>query len=176
MPILEFYSPDSHKVYMFYARNADQAARIPKCPDDPSYRMERMISRFSVTGLHKEDEENEAVDDRKMEAAMRELEREMSGIDESNPDPRQMGSLLRRMSELTGEKLPGNMEEMVRRLEEGADPEALEEEFGEVLEDNGDNEDGDDAMGSRINRWWKKKRSPEKDPKLYDYDEVEESR
>ena len=36
--------------------------------------------------------------------------------------------MMRRMAELTGERIDGDMEEVVRRLEEGADPESLEEQ------------------------------------------------
>jgi hypothetical protein len=48
-------------------------------------------------------------------------------------DPRQMGRFMRRMSELTGEPLDGEMEEAVRRLESGEDLERVEEDLGDVL-------------------------------------------
>ena len=44
------------------------------------------------------------LDPKKAELAMRELERSMDGMDEENPDPKQMGSLMRRMCEITGGK------------------------------------------------------------------------
>ena len=78
-----------------------------------------------------------------MMAAMAEMERAVSGMDEDNPDPKQMGQLMRQMAEMTGESLTGEMEEMVRKLEEGADPEGLEEQFGDLLGD----EEGGDPMG-----------------------------
>lgn len=108
-----------------------------------------------------------------MEAAMAQLEREMAGIDDENPDPRQLGHCMRRMSEITGEKLPVEMEEMVRRLELGEDPEKLEEEYGDAFAEDGafeaDNEGGETG-GARLRRWLGG-RSPIRDPKLYEMDD-----
>jgi len=43
---------------------------------------------------------------------------------------------MRRMSEITGEPLEGEMEEAVRRLELGEDPDKIEAELGDVLGDD----------------------------------------
>lgn len=183
MPIYEFYSPETNKVYSFFARSLAQGQRIPRCPDDPKARMERCVSSFAVTGRAKENEDSPDgadFDDPRMEAAMAQLEREMSGLDEENPDPRQLGHLMRRMSELTGEKLPGQMEEMVRRLELGEDPDRLEEEYGDAFDDDGAMDDADgmgmghagdagaDASEGRVRRWWRRQRGRQRDPKLYE--------
>lgn len=69
-------------------------------------------------------------DDPQMEAAMAAMEGEFANVDEN--DPKAMGQMMRRMSELTGEKLDGEMEEVVRKLEEGADSESLEEQLGGI--------------------------------------------
>ncbi len=148
MPIYEFYCPDNHKVYQFFARSSDYADTIPTCPDDPEFRMVRKISGFAIGGAEKKSspdvgEGGSDLDDPKMMAAMAEMERSVSGMDEDNPDPRQMGKLMRQMAEMTGESLTGEMEEMVRKLEEGADPEGLEEQFGDLLGD----EEGGDPLG-----------------------------
>ena len=50
MPIYEFYSPDTNKVYSFFARSLSLGQKVPRCPDKPGARMERMVSRFAVTG------------------------------------------------------------------------------------------------------------------------------
>ena len=175
MPIYEYYSPDTHRVYSFFARSLAGASQVPRCPDDATARMERRVSNFAVTGRAKENEDPEGgdgLDDPRMEAAMAQLEREMSGIDEDNPDPRQLGHLMRRMSELTGEKLPGEMEEMVRRLEKGEDPDKLEEEYGDALGEDGFPGDGADGGGERddgrVRRWWRRRHAPERDPQLYE--------
>jgi hypothetical protein len=84
------------------------------------------------------------------------------------------------MSELTGEKLDGEMEEVVRKLEEGADPDQLEEQLGGPGE-SGDPENpygpGSEA-GAKPPADLKEARSrlrarrgpPVRDPKLYDYE------
>ena len=48
------------------------------------------------------------------------MEGEFSSIDEN--DPKAMARMMRRMSELTGEKIDGEMEEVVRKLEGGPIP------------------------------------------------------
>ena len=132
------------------------------------------MSGFAVIGRAKESSEacGDDLDDPRMEAAMAELEREMSGMDEENPDPRQMGNLMRRMAEITGEKMPDVMEEMVGRLEAGENPEKLEEEYGDMSElddfGSGDGADGDDALLSRKKALWRKMRGPRRDPELYE--------
>ena len=59
-------------------------------------------------------------EDARMESAMNAMEKEFASVDEN--DPKAMARMMRRMSELTGEKIDGEMEEVVRKLEEGADP------------------------------------------------------
>lgn len=169
MPIYEFYSPDTNKVYSFFARGLMADDAVPRCPDDSAASMRKVISGFSVIGRAKESNEADPdMDDPRLDAAMAELEREMSGIDEENPDPRQMGQLMRKMSEMTGEKLPGVMEDMVRRLEAGEDPQKLEDEYGDMeeLEDFGIADDGEDTLSPKS--MLRRLRVPVKDPVLYE--------
>jgi len=170
MPIYEFYSPDTHKIYSFLARGITSA--IPKCPDKPSARMEKMVSRFAVTGRAKEKTDNPpgADDlDPRMAGLMAEMEREMAGMDENNPDPRQLGRLMRKMTEATGQKMPAEMEQMLRRLESGEDPEKLEEEFGDALDQIGDGDLGDNPEAKEARAILRSRRKqPARDPKLYE--------
>jgi hypothetical protein len=177
MPIYEFYCPDNHKVYSFFARSLAYGSELPRCPDGDHLRMQKCVSGFAVTGRAKEPTAaDELPDDPRMEAAMAEMEREMASMDEENPDPRKMGHLMRRMAELTGEKLPDSMEEMVGRLEAGEDPEKLEEEFGDLDDEMGGfGEDGCDTCGdagdactTSSKTWWRKIRGPRRDPVLYE--------
>ena len=62
---------------------------------------------------------------------MNELESAVGGMDDDNPDPKSMGALMRKMCALTGEKMDEGMEELVRRLEEGTDPNELEERMAD---------------------------------------------
>ena len=95
----------------------------------------------------------------------------MAGMDEDNPDPRQMGSLMRRMCEMTGEKMDGVMEEVVRKLEEGANPEELEARMGDAIDDSAESQDTKD---SATNETVKKRNSRlplTRDPKLYEFED-----
>jgi hypothetical protein len=173
VPIYEYYCPNNNRIYQFFAKTVAQGQQTPKCPDNPAFRMERIMSAFAITGRGKTGGEKpppgaegesaggeggDEADDPRMEAAMDQLEREMEGIDEN--DPKAMGRMMRRMSELTGEKLDGEMEEVVRKLEEGQDPESLEEQLGDAFPDDG--MAGEGGAG--------RARAPTRDPKLYDYD------
>ena len=168
MPIYEFYSADTNRIYSFFARSLAQGNAIPRCPDDPKARMERLISRFAVTGRTKEKSETPGGDmespDPRMERVMAEMEREMSTMSDKNPDPRQLGRLMRKMSEATGQKMPENMEQMIQRLEKGEDPEKLEAEFGDSLENLG--EEFSQEAGSRAGG--RRTRPPTRDANLYE--------
>ena len=104
----------------------------------------------------------EGVDEAGMETVMGELERDLAGLDETNPDPRQMGRAMRKMCEMTGQRVPVAMEEMIRRMEGGEDPEALEEEYGDLL----DSEEFD--MGGLKRFSPGRVRAPVRDPVLYE--------
>lgn len=174
MPIYEFYCPDNHKIYSFFARTLAQGKVIPACPDNPKFKMERLLSRFAVrSGGNKPEptagsNQGETTDPR-MEQAMQQMEREFSSLgDSDNPDPRMLGRMMRRMTEVTGEKMPGQMEEMMRRLEAGEDPEKLEEQFGDAF----DAEEmlGAEPEGNTLTKVKpKSKTQPTRDPQLYDY-------
>ena len=56
------------------------------------------------------------MDPNQAEKIMKELEGAMGGMDEDNPDPKQMGQLMRKMCEMTGESMDETMEEVVRKL------------------------------------------------------------
>ncbi len=173
MPIYEYYSPDTNKIYSFFARSLSAGRAIPKCPDNPKSKMERLVSRFAVTGRAKEKPEGaDAAMDPRMERVMAEMEREMASMDEQNPDPRQLGRLMRKMTEATGQKIPGEMEQMLQRLESGEDPEKLEEEFGGALDQIGEGAFGDEAESAAATRGAIRavlnKKRPTRDPKLYE--------
>jgi hypothetical protein len=193
MPIYEYYCPDNHRIYSFYAKTLAQGQTIPKCPDDPVFRMKKIVSSFAVTGRTRKTEKEgkgaegaapaaggDPAEDARMEAAMSAMEGEFANVDEN--DPRAMGRMMRRMSELTGEKLDGEMEEVVRKLEEGADPDALEGQMGDAVGDEGGG-DPDDPYGmgpggdakppvdpkEPRHRFRIRRGPPTRDPKLYDY-------
>lgn len=132
MPIYEYYCPDNNTVYQFYAKTLAQGKTTPRCPENSKFRMEKLLSAFAVTSGGKLSDApppspagtgGDSAEDARMEAAMGTMEREFSNVDEN--DPRAMARMMRRMSDLTGETIDGEMEEVVRKLEEGKDPAAL---------------------------------------------------
>jgi hypothetical protein len=58
----------------------------------------------------------------------------MDSIDEN--DPRQGARLMRKLFSATGMPVGGGMEEALRRMEAGEDPEKIEEEMGDVFEED----------------------------------------
>ncbi|MFT3781174.1 MAG: FmdB family transcriptional regulator [Nibricoccus sp.] len=194
MPIYEYYCPDNNTIYQFFAKSLAQRDVIPKCPDNPKFRMQKAVSAFAVKTVAKKTNDDKAAagaatpetggdpaEDARMEAAMSAMENEFANVDEN--DPRAMGRMMRRMAELTGEKIDGEMEEVVRKLEEGTDPEALEDQLGDSFPDEGGGMDdpyGEGPMpGSDKDKpqpkegkfHFRAKRPPvRRDPKLYDYE------
>jgi len=174
MPIYEFYSPDTHRIYSFLARRLLKAGEVPLCPDAPKNRMEKMVSAFAFTGRAKEvvkkEGESEAGMDPRMEQEMMKMADEFSKMDEKNPDPRLMGRMMRRMMEASGQKLPAEMGEMLQRLEKGESPDKLEEEYGDVMEKM----EGVEGVGEKKEDWkmrLRRRMPPRRDPKLYEWED-----
>jgi hypothetical protein len=186
MPIYEYYSPDNHTIYQFFAKTLAQGQTTPTCPDHPKYRMRKLVSTFAVTGGGKKDasaetkpatDSGDPAEDARMEAAMGAMEKEFSSVDEN--DPRAMARMMRRMGEVTGEKFDGQMEEVVRKLEEGADPDSLDDQLGGDAPGEGDPDGDGPGMGGDApspkdpkeprHRFKARRLPPRRDPKLYDY-------
>jgi hypothetical protein len=180
MPIYEFYCPEHHTIYQFYAKTLAQGKVVPPCPDNPRHRLRKQISAFAVTSGGKKDDAPEPAapggddpaGDARMEAAMGAMEKEFASADEN--DPRAMGRMMRRMAELTGEKIDGEMEEVVRKLEEGADPDALDEQLGGEQPCGMEDPDGGAGLAKEVrearHRFRVRRVAPVRDPKLYDYE------
>lgn len=178
MPLYEFYCPDNNKLYTFLARTLSYREKTPRCPDNAAFKMERRVSNFAVIGRAKEDDGDDpfaGMDESKMEGLMAEMEREMSGMDENNPDPRQLGRFMRKMTDLMGDKAPEAMREMVARLEAGEDPEKLEEQFGDFGGEGGEMDGpgggADDLWTTVKKKFQGMKNRPIRDPKLYEMTE-----
>lgn len=173
MPIYEFYSPDSHRIYSFLARSGIKGGEQPLCPDGPKKRMEKVVSAFAYTRKAKEvvrpEGKGEPVMDARMEREMMSMADEFSKMDEKNPDPRVMGKMMRRMMEASGQKLPSEMGEMLQRLEKGENPDKLEEEYGEVMEKMEGLEGPAGEKGENWRMRLRRKMPPRRDPKLYEW-------
>lgn len=176
MPIYEFYCPRNNRIYSFLARSLSYSNKTPRCPENAKWKMEKLVSGFAITGRAKEKTPGTegGPDDPKMEQMMAEMEREFSSLgDSDNPDPKLLARAMRRMTEMTGEKAPAAMDEMLRRMEKGEDLEKLESEYGDVLDQMeepgaaGLGEGGGD-MKSALRRL---RGRPQRDATLYDMSE-----
>jgi NTP pyrophosphatase (non-canonical NTP hydrolase) len=173
MPIYEFYCPRNNRIYSFFARSLAYSKKTPRCPENGKWKMEKLISGFAITGRarEKKDPAGDPADDPRMEKMMAEMEREFSSLgDSENPDPRVMARAMRRMAEMTGEKTPAVMEEMLSRMEKGEDPEKLEAEYGDALGDMpepgaGDGEEAQETMKAALRRL---RGQPRRDATLYE--------
>src|ERR1051325_1525224 len=101
MPIYEYYCPDNHTIYQFFARTIAQGKTVPKCPADPKFRMVKVVSSFAVVDRGRKEPASEPAggggdpaEDARMEAAMGAMEQEVSHVDEN--DPRALGRMMRR--------------------------------------------------------------------------------
>jgi putative FmdB family regulatory protein len=135
MPIYEFYCPDCHTVFSFFSRavNTTTTPSCPKCREDT---LQRQVSRFAITGKSRtggeEEQDDLPIDESKMEQAMGALAGEAESINED--DPRAAARLMRKFSDMTGLKYSENMENALSRMESGEDPEAIEADMGDMLE------------------------------------------
>jgi putative FmdB family regulatory protein len=145
MPVYEFLCRSCNKIYSFHSFKINPD-KIPSCPKCSAEDLKRVPSRFGINAGSKTDQgpggdDGTDLDDPRMEREMMRLASELEGMDEN--DPRQMAAAVRRMTEIAGEPVTPAMEEMIKRLEAGEDPEKVEEELGDALED----EMGDEAGG-----------------------------
>ncbi|MBI5064521.1 MAG: zinc ribbon domain-containing protein [Desulfatitalea sp.] len=134
MPIYEFYCDACNTIFSFFARSINTTAS-PQCPVCKTKTLSRQMSAFAFTGRAKEgggEEGDLPFDESKMEQAMQMLAGEAERINED--DPRQAADLMRKLTKMTGLELGSGMEEALRRMEKGEDPEQIEAEMGDLLE------------------------------------------
>jgi putative FmdB family regulatory protein len=135
MPVYEFLCPRCNRIFSFHSFRVE-TARVPRCPKCGAEDLRRVPSRFGVAAASKaakpgSGEGADGGDDPRLEREMMHFAAELEGMDEGNP--RQMAAAVRRMTELAGEPITPAMEEMIRRLEAGEDPDRIEEELGDAL-------------------------------------------
>ena len=134
MPIYEFYCEDCNTIFNFFSRSVNTSKK-PKCPACKAKTLSRQMSAFAFTGKAKEDGDMDDLlfDEHKMEKAMNMLAGEAENINED--DPRQAANLMRKLTDMTGMELGPGMQEALKRMEAGEDPDAIEAEMGDLLED-----------------------------------------
>jgi len=166
MPIYEFYCARCHKIFKFLSRRPDREAR-PSCPGCGRPELERRFSLFAVSrGLAEKAPDDTGaepdVDEGRLEQAMAALEHEADGID--GDDPRQAARLLRKLYDASGLGLGPSLEEAIRRMEAGEDPDTVEEELGDALE----KEDPFSGGSPDVRAIRRRLRPPEVDETLHD--------
>ena len=88
------------------------------------------------------------------------LAKESGGVNED--DPKQAANMMRKITEITGLKMGAGMEEALNRLERGEDPNQIEAEMGNLLENE------DPFILKKIAGTMGRKNRPVRDNTLYD--------
>jgi putative FmdB family regulatory protein len=165
VPIYEFYCVDCHTVFNFFSRRIDTEKR-PACPRCGRPQLERRLSVFAISKGRREEgggEDLPDLDDERLERAMEGMASELEGLDED--DPKAMSRTMRRLFDAAGMKMGAGMEEALRRMEAGEDPDQIEAELGDALE----SEDPFAEKGrGRLAGLRRRLLPPRVDPTLYD--------
>lgn len=166
MPIYEFYCPDCHVIYNFLSRRIN-TTRKPECPRCGRPRLDRKPSTFAISKNLEEgaDDPLANMDESRLEQAMASLASEADGLDED--DPRQAARFMRKLYDAAGLEAGPNMEEALRRMEAGDDPDEIEAELGDVLEEE-DPFAGGATAGAKVKALRRRLLPASVDPKLYD--------
>lgn len=147
MPIFEYGCSACRVVFQFWTQRI-HPEHSPTCPKCGNTDLQKMVSTFAVNkkrdsaAIPSESEDPAGMGDpfanmspEQQAHAEREMMKLMSqadSIDEN--DPRQMGAFMRKMMDSTGMDPGAEINEAIRRLESGEDPEKIEEEFGPLFE------------------------------------------
>jgi len=144
MPVYEFLCASCNKIFSFHSFKV-ATEKVPVCPKCSNADLRRVPSSFGVATAPKASAgqgggEGAGLEDPRMEQEMMRFASELEGMDEN--DPKAMAAAVRKMTEIAGEPVTPAMEEMIRRLEAGEDPEKVEEELGDALEEEMGDEGG----------------------------------
>lgn len=163
MPIYEFYCQDCNMIFNFFSKSVNTRKK-PKCPKCKTKTLSRQMSAFAFTGKAKEDGDMDDLpfEGPKMEKAMQMLAGEAEHMNED--DPRQAANLMRKLTDMTGLELGPGMQEALQRMEGGEDPEQIEAEMGNLLEE----EEPFILPDKKAGRGKARRSAPVKDDKLYD--------
>jgi len=134
MPIYELYCERCNTIFNFYSKSIN-TSKQPICPKCREMKLRRFLSSFSTLreGHEGNIEDSLPFDEERMERAVGMLAQEAQNINED--DPKQAANVMRRLSEMTGLHMGKGMKEALERMEAGEDPEKIEEEMGDILEE-----------------------------------------
>src|SRR5438445_3923046 len=157
MPIYEYACPKCRVIFNFLSKRI-KPDRLPSGPKCGNKKMTKQVSRFAMSRGLKEPAakvESEGggppmpdLDEARVEHAMMELERDMEHLDENNP--KHMAHMMRKMKDLMPPgAVPKELDVAIKRLEAGEDPEKIEADMGDVLNDFMGGEEGAGGAGGR---------------------------
>jgi putative FmdB family regulatory protein len=144
MPIYEFSCPKCRMIFSFFSKRVNPD-RLPLCPKCGNKKMEKQVSRFATLKGAKEPAApgptgeggggpEPDMDDPRVMRAMAEIERDMDHLDENNP--KHMAHVMKKMKDVMPPgTMPKELDDAIRRLEKGEDPEKIEADMGDVLGD-----------------------------------------
>lgn len=176
MPIYEFYCERCHTIFNFFSPGVN-TTKTPTCPRCEKTTLKRQMSRFAMVkqvgdagaGAAADEAGPGTPDEARMERAMEAFAREAETVNED--DPRAAAQMMRRFSEMAGMPIGPGMEEALRRIEAGEDPDAVESAMGDLLEGEdpfgapGEGAVGEPGSGKRAAV--ARSRPPARDEKLY---------
>jgi putative FmdB family regulatory protein len=135
MPIYEFYCRKCNTIYKFLSKTVN-TSKIPRCPRCKDVELKRIMSLFATISSRKDEVSDSSgmppIDEARLEKAMAMLAGEAEQVNED--DPRQAARLMRKLADATGLSLGPGMEEALNRMEQGEDPDKIEQEMGDLLE------------------------------------------
>jgi putative FmdB family regulatory protein len=172
MPIYEYYCRPCHTIYSFLARGT-KSTSLPACPKCGARQLSKQVSRFAISKGRKENSEAagsdpfENVDDAQMEKLMAEMSGAFGDDGDGVPEnPHEMARMMNRMFQVTGMQPGEAMQEAIRRMEAGEDPDRIDEEMGGLLDAEEPMFGNAQGIKGRLRRYVD---PPNVDPELYDY-------
>ena len=135
MPVYEFYCPDCHAIHHFFSRGVDTQTR-PACPGCGRLELERQASLFAIGSRRAEDSDKaepglDGLDETKLMTILGAMGKDLDRLDD---DPRQAAQAMRALFATAGLKPGEGMAEALHRLESGEDPDRIEAELGDAME------------------------------------------
>ena len=162
MPVYEFFCKKCNTLFNFFSKTINPAKQ-PLCPKC-SGNLKKQVSTFACIDSSRKESGSEKIpfDEKKLEKIMGRLEAETANINEE--DPRQAADLMKKFSDMAGIKLGKGMEEAISRIKAEETPEKIEQEMGDILE----NEDPFQLAEKDFSKTGSPLPSPKIDEKLYD--------
>lgn len=160
MPIYEFYCAGCNTIFNFFSKRIDTAT-CPKCPKCNKRKLDRQVSMFAAVSSGGDEAQTDDLpfDAKRMEGALTQLAGEAEKINEN--DPKAAADLMRKFSSMSGVEFGGGMEDALKRLEAGENPDEIEKELGEIM-------DGEEDPFVISQKGIKSKRPPLRDETLYE--------